>query len=206
MAKPKIYTKSGDQGQTSLVTGQRVSKAHSRIAAYGACDELNSFIGLSISYLQSSATHSVSESSLRELKLELQRIQNMIFSLGSQLSCDKKEFANKLPTVTEHDIDFLEACIDRMEKELPALKNFILPGGSSASATLHVARTVCRRAERLCVELRAKLAKEIDNQKNEALPETFLTFLNRLSDYLFVAARFNTFIQKDEEIIWHPPS
>ena len=168
----KIYTKKGDEGQTSLVDGTRVSKSEIRIHCYGTVDELNSHLGILTSLLENEETFSI------ELQ-DLKKIQGLLFQLGSQLACASPEMAAKLPTISSSDITPLETLMDQWEKELPELKNFILPGGHLASSQAQVCRTLCRRAERNCVLLN-------DSQK---LNFPAIAFLNRLSDYFFVLAR-----------------
>lgn len=177
----KIYTKTGDKGETSLVTGTRVPKYHLRIECYGTVDELNSQIGL---------LHALSD--YDQCNQVLYAIQNRLFSMASRLSADKAEMREKLPQITAADIQLLEDEIDKMNEKLPPLKNFILPGGHQLSATCHVARTVCRRAERLAV----RLAEEVD------VEDLLIQYLNRLSDYLFVLARRFTQLTGSEEVIW----
>jgi cob(I)alamin adenosyltransferase len=178
----KIYTKTGDQGQTSLFGGKRLSKSNLRIEAYGTVDELNSFLGL----LRDSLTNA-------EVREEIRYAQNLLFTMGSQLATEPgKNLA--IPSIEDKEVAVLEAAIDRMEKELPPLKNFILPGGHTTVSFCHVARTVCRRAERLIVALNLE----------EEVPDVLMQYLNRLSDYLFVLARK---LGKDlgaEEVIWKP--
>lgn len=177
----KIYTKTGDKGETSLVTGTRVKKYHPRIESYGTVDELNSFLGL----LRS---HKVGE----EVQNDLIWIQNKLFSIAANLSMDDKKISFKIPQVEEEHIHFLEKGIDKMNEELPALSDFILPGGSLAVGVCHVARTVCRRAERLIILLAEE--NEVD--------EKVIRFINRLSDYLFVLARKLTKDFNVEEAAW----
>ncbi len=181
----KIYTKTGDKGTTSLIGGTKVSKNHLRIESYGTVDELNSFIGL----CSDAITHQKS-------KLVLKEIQDRLFTIGSSLACDpEKEPLMKLPDLKESDISFLENEIDAMNETLPVMKNFILPGGDIAVSYLHVARCVCRRAERICVAM----------QENEMyIDGIVLRYLNRLSDYLFVLARFIAMQIGAEEITWKP--
>ncbi|WP_246943092.1 cob(I)yrinic acid a,c-diamide adenosyltransferase [Bacillus pinisoli] len=175
----KIYTKSGDKGTTSLVYGQRVAKHDSRVEAYGTCDEANSLIGLAVSYIEEEAAEE-----LKKILEACQKIQTTIFHVGAELATPiGKEVKWKL---TEADIEWLETLIDEWSEQLPPLTNFILPGGSRAGATLHLARTVIRRAER-----RAVLIEEVNPM--------VLSYLNRLSDFLFVAARYvNHLLQKQE--------
>ena len=181
----KIYTKTGDKGTTSLIGGTKVSKSHVRIESYGTIDELNSFIGLcadSIDDLNSKAS--------------LKEIQDRLFTIGSSLACDPdKEPKLKLPDLKESDISFLEQEIDKMNEALPVMKNFILPGGHIAVSHLHVARCVCRRAERICVLMQ-------DNKM--FIDETVIKYINRLSDYLFVLARYIAKLNNAEEIVWKP--
>ena len=170
-SRMKIYTKTGDQGKTRLVGGSTASKSDQRIEAYGTVDELNSILGL-IAVECSDP--------FRDLQQKIYRIQNELFNLGSILACEHPEMLAKLPTISETHVRLLETEIDDMDKNLAPLKNFILPGGSKLSALFHLARTVCRRAERHTVRL----------NENSKVPETTIIYLNRLSDYLFIAARF----------------
>ncbi len=181
----KIYTKTGDKGTTSLIGGTKVSKSHRRIEAYGTVDELNSFIGLCRDHLKTEPIPHV-----------LQEVQDRLFTIGSALACDpEKEPKLKIPDLKEVDITLLEKEMDTMNETLPPMRSFILPGGHIAASTLHVARCVCRRAERCCVRLQ---------KKNDAIEPLIITYLNRLSDYLFVLSRFASFILKVEEIPWKP--
>ncbi len=181
----KIYTKTGDKGHTGLIGGSRVSKNNIRINAYGTTDELNSFIGLLGDLL--SDEHS------REI---LREIQDRLFTIGSSLACDpKKETAMKIPDLKEADILLLEDEIDEMNKKLPEMKSFILPGGNMAVSTAHICRTVCRRAERIIVEL--------DEQEKLAQP-LIIKYMNRLSDYFFVLARYTGLLTGAEEVKWKP--
>ena len=167
----KIYTKTGDKGTTSLVGGSRVPKDDVRLEAYGTVDELNSFIGLL------SDTQGVDAELVRELK----DIQNTLFNLGSQLASLPEDIEKyRIPVVTPEDIETLERSIDRMQEHLEPLRKFILPGGHPAVSLAHVARCVCRRAERRTVTLHNSGAEGLDTAQR---------YLNRLSDYLFVAAR-----------------
>ncbi len=179
----KIYTKTGDKGQTSLWGGARVPKHHIRIEAYGTVDELNSYIGVVRDQLQDD-----------ELRTALKTIQDRLFTLGSILATDPEK-AGKIqtPDLLDSDIKLLETWIDSMESDLPELKNFILPGGHQAVSFCHVARCVCRRAERLTVAL----------NENEPVNELALQYLNRLSDYLFVLSRRIGQLYGVEELIWN---
>ena len=181
----KIYTKTGDKGTTSLIGGTKVSKSHLRIEAYGTVDELNSYIGLCKDLL-------ADENS----KVVLQEIQDRLFTIGSALACDpEKETKMKIPDLKEDDIALLEKEIDKMNDILPAMKSFILPGGHLSISHLHIARCVCRRAERCCVRL--------ELEKNEVEP-TIIKYLNRLSDYLFVLARYTGHLLNIPDFPWRP--
>lgn len=178
----KIYTKTGDSGNTSLIGGTKVSKSNIRIESYGTVDELNSWIGV------------VSDHTTNlNLRQTLKEIQDRLFTIGSSLACDPaKEPKLKIPDLHESDVTFLEEEIDRMNEVLPEMKSFILPGGLPAVSFAHVARCVCRRAERICVAM----------QQEESVEPLIIKYLNRLSDYLFVAARFIGHINGADEIKW----
>jgi len=179
----KIYTKTGDKGTTSLIGGTKVPKSHLRIEAYGTVDELNSFIGL-VSDQQTDA----------QSKKVLNEIQDRLFTIGSSLACDpEKEPKLKIPDLKESDVQFLEKEIDKMNESLPEMKSFILPVGHVAVSTTHIARTVCRRAERNCVNMQ--------QQKMEIEP-LIIIYLNRLSDYLFILARYTGHLLNVKEIPW----
>lgn len=181
----KIYTKTGDLGKTSLIGGTKVPKSNIRIEAYGTIDELNSYIGLTGDHLSDELS-----------KLILKEIQDRLFTIGSSLACDpKKESGLKIPDLKETDIELLEKEIDRMNEVLKPMKSFILPGGHIAISTAHVTRCVCRRAERLCVNM----------QENKLFIEPLvIKYLNRLSDYLFVLARYAGHLLGVEDIPWKP--
>jgi cob(I)alamin adenosyltransferase len=181
----KIYTKTGDQGNTSLIGGTKVPKSHLRIEAYGTIDELNSFIGL-VNDQQPEST----------ITPTLKEIQDRLFTIGSSLACDpEKEPKLKIPDLKTTDVVFLEKEIDRMSELLPVMKSFILPGGHVAVSTAHIARCVCRRAERICVNMQ---------EHNMEIEPLVIQYLNRLSDYLFVLARYIAHLLKVEEIPWKP--
>jgi cob(I)alamin adenosyltransferase len=181
----KIYTKTGDKGKTSLIGGTKVLKSHRRIEAYGTVDELNSFIGLCLDHLRISNISNI-----------LSEIQDRLFTIGSELACDpEKESKLKIPDLHETDVTLLEKEMDKMNETLPPMKSFILPGGHVAISLLHVARCVCRRAERCCV---AMLKKEME------VDPLIIKYLNRLSDYLFVLARFTAQQTGSVEIPWKP--
>jgi cob(I)alamin adenosyltransferase len=179
----KIYTKTGDKGLTSLIGGTRVPKHNLRIESYGTIDELNSWIGL-----------------IRDQKVDpvsgilLLEIQDRLFTIGSLLASDPEKSRMKLPSLVEDDVISLEQEIDRMETNLPALTSFILPGGNTSVSYVHIARCVCRRAERLVVHL-----------SEEAVIDQIITiYLNRLSDYLFVLSRMYSQLLNAEENPWTP--
>lgn len=179
----KIYTKTGDAGETGLFGGDRVSKSHVRIAAYGDVDELNSLLGVVLSL-----------SDVDILKPSLEKIQNTLFDAGSVLATPdlQKLFGKVSGFIDPQDIEFLEKEMDRMDKDLTPLKNFILPGGDPIAAHLQLARTLCRRAERQVVLL----------VEQEPIPQEIVIYLNRLSDYLFVLARWVNMKKKVSEPIW----
>lgn len=179
----KIYTKTGDKGTTSLIGGTKVSKGSDRLETYGTVDELNSYVGLCLDHLKPLGINNI-----------LQEIQDRLFTIGSALACDPhKEIIMKIPDLHEEDITLLEQEMDKMDKELPTMKSFILPGGHIAASHLHVARCVCRRAERCCVRLQ---------NDGEEVPDLIIKYLNRLSDYLFMLSRYTTHQLKVEEIPW----
>lgn len=165
----KIYTKRGDKGETSLFGGMRLPKDHNRIEAYGTVDELNSHIGVVMAYIQ--------EPQLLNFLLD---IQSRLFDMGAILAADPTKDNLYLPELKPQSIDQLEASIDEMNLDLPELKHFIMPSGHAIVAACHVARTVCRRAERAVVRL----------AHDEMVPEIVIIYLNRLSDYLFVLSRY----------------
>ncbi len=181
----KIYTKTGDKGTTSLIGGTKVNKSHIRIESYGTVDELNSWIGVVNDHIDDVVTQQT-----------LKEIQDRLFTIGSSLACDPdKEIKLKIPDLQETDVEFLEREIDRMNESLPEMKTFILPGGAPAVSFAHVARCVCRRAERICVAMQAE---ELE------IEPLVIKYLNRLSDYLFVVARYIGSLQKAEEVQWKP--
>lgn len=181
----KIYTKTGDAGKTSLIGGTKVDKSHIRIDSYGTVDELNSYIGLVSDLILNLHSKNI-----------LKEIQDRLFTIGSSLACDPdKETKLKIPDLTELDINLLEQEIDVMNETLPEMKSFILPGGHATVSTIHIARCVCRRAERICVEM---------NTQNLFIDSLVLKYLNRLSDYLFVLSRFVGAELNVEEIPWKP--
>jgi cob(I)alamin adenosyltransferase len=179
----KIYTKTGDKGETSLFGGDRVSKDDLRIQSYGTVDELNSLLGVVLSELKT-----------EELRPVIIKIQNDLFTLGSDLATPVEK-GNKgfvIPRIDEKFVLYLEEFIDKYDRQLPELKNFILPGGLKSAALLHVARSVCRRAERETVTL----------SKNVEIGVQIIVYLNRLSDFLFVLARFENHRNGSQELNW----
>ena len=178
----KIYTKTGDDGSTGLFGGARLPKYHIRIEAYGTVDELNSSIGWLMTFVKESETHSL-----------LQTIQSRLFTIGSNLASDpSKDMIT--PDLVDADVLTLENSIDQLQSQLPELKHFILPGGSQAISAAHLTRTICRRAERRCVALAH------DSQVDPII----ILYLNRLSDYFFVLARWIGHNEGVEEIKWTP--
>jgi cob(I)alamin adenosyltransferase len=181
----KIYTKTGDAGNTSLIGGTKVSKSHRRIEAYGTVDELNSFCGLCFDHLKTNNISNV-----------LAEIQDRLFTIGSALACDPdKETKLKIPDLHEADVELLEKEIDKMNEVLPEMKSFVLPAGHITVSTLHVARCVCRRAERCIVRMQ---------KKEMEVSSHIIKYLNRLSDYLFVLARYAAHQLGAAEIPWQP--
>lgn len=179
----KIYTKTGDKGETSLFGGKRVPKFHSRINAYGTSDELLSWIGL-IRDQEIETNH----------KTTLLEIQDRLFTLGAELAADPDKPKLKKPDLFEADIEFLEKEMDKMNESLPDMTHFILPGGNTIVSYCHIARTVCRRCERLIIELSQ------EEEINELIPK----YVNRLSDYLFVLSRAIAKEVNAEQIPWEP--
>lgn len=179
----KIYTKTGDAGTTSLFGGRRVSKSDLRIETYGTVDELNSHIGL----LRDQEVNTNRKNTLVE-------IQDRLFTMGSMLATESGNTKVKIPVLSELDIQFLEKEIDSMETSLPPMKSFVLPGGHQSVSFCHIARTVCRRAERLAVAL----------NDQEKINELVIKYLNRLSDYLFVLGRKMALELNVEETPWRP--
>ncbi len=179
----KIYTRKGDAGETSLLGGSRVDKNHPRIEAYGTLDELNSFIGF--------LRDSINDEHLRAVLLQ---IMEQVFTAESRLAADNNETRNLLPLLTDKNILLLEDEIDKMNVTLPSLANFILPGGHISVSAAHIARTVCRRAEREVIKLRESYHVE----------EIIIRYLNRLSDYFFVLARKLAHDSNIPEITWKP--
>ena len=181
----KIYTKTGDKGETGLFGGERVSKDSLRISAYGTVDELNSFIGLAITEVKDEG-----------IKKNLLKIQNQLFVVGSDLATPEDEKTKKL-NIQRTPASFytdIERMIDDYEEQLDELRNFILPGGSKGAAILHICRTICRRAEREVVALKNSVT----------IGENIIIFLNRLSDLLFVLSRFENKVSNHPDTKWLP--
>ena len=180
----KVYTKTGDMGETSLFGGKRVLKSNIRIDAYGTVDELNSWIGL-----------------VRDQPVNLSRadlfneIQDRLFTIGAVLAADPDKPKLKKPDLLDDDVLLLEREMDKMDANLPEMKFFVLPGGNQSVSFCHITRTVCRRAERLAIAMR---------ESGEFVPDLAIKYLNRLSDYLFVLSRKMTQELKAKEIPWHP--
>ncbi len=190
-ALSRIYTKRGDQGETSLVNGRRVAKDDPRIEAYGTVDELNSQIGSARVSAQELASQGRDLGGLAEILL---RVQHELFNLGSILATDPGHVHPKQPRVSEADVRQLENEIDSMNAELETLRSFVLPGGCRLNTELHICRTVCRRAERACIALK----------HGEPVPEEVIQYLNRLSDALFVWSRWVCLKLDAEEVLWQP--
>ena len=190
----KIYTKTGDKGETSLFGGARVPKSHVRVEAYGTVDELNSYIGLLTDLIITP-----------QYKAVLKEIQDRLFTIGSILATEPSK-QMKTPDLKNEDIQLLENEIDTMDAQLPPLKNFILPGGHSTVSFCNIARTVCRRAERLVINLVMLEKEEMQpiNPHNELGQALSIQYLNRLSDYLFILGRKMTKDLGAEEILWKP--
>ncbi|MFY8127174.1 MAG: cob(I)yrinic acid a,c-diamide adenosyltransferase [Chitinophagaceae bacterium] len=181
----KIYTKTGDKGKTSLIGGTKVPKSNIRIESYGTIDELNSYIGLVNDYITDPTTNTT-----------LKEIQDRLFTIGSSLACDPdKEPLMKMPDLLESDVEFLEQEIDRMNESLAPMKFFIIPGGDVAISTAHVARCICRRGERTCVQM---------HEEGLFIDGLVIKYINRLSDYLFVLARYIGYLKNVPEIPWKP--
>jgi cob(I)alamin adenosyltransferase len=191
LAINRVYTRQGDQGETGLAGGQRVAKDSARIEAYGTVDELNAFLG---AVRATVAEATVSEARIAVLTAILLRVQHELFNLGSILATLPEDVHPKQARVTDAEIVQLEKEMDRMNEDLPPLRSFVLPGPSRLNAELHIARTVCRRAERALVTL----------ARQEATPPEAVRYLNRLSDALFVWSRWVSHITGARETLWEP--
>src|SRR5881296_3262982 len=189
----KVYTRTGDAGKTRLAGGQQVWKDSLRVEAYGSVDELNSSLGVVRVFNAERASHDPAVARLEE---ELRWIQNKLFDTGGLLATAPGQTFKNMPQVTAKDVTRLEQLIDECQKDLAPLKEFILPGGGKVSGLLHQARTVCRGAERVCVRL----------SREEPVDAVMLKFLNRLSDTLFVLARWVAKTQGETEFLWERDS
>ncbi len=185
----KVYTRTGDAGKTRLAGGQQVWKDSLRVEAYGTVDELNASIGVVRAV---NAETAGARNHAARLEDELRWIQNKLFDIGGILATVPGQVLKNTPQVTESDVTQLERLIDRCQEDLAPLKEFILPGGGKVSGFLHQARTVCRRAERLCVRL----------SRDEPVDPIIVKFINRLSDTLFVLARWAAKTQGEREFLW----
>lgn len=179
----KVYTKTGDKGETSLLGGGRVSKSDVRIESYGTVDELNAWIGLIRDHTENNR--------IRDL---LEIIQDRLFIIGSLLAVEPGKMFDSLPELKEEDISLLESEMDEMDEKLPEMRNFILPGGHPLVSYTHITRAVCRRAERHIIRL----------DKEQKVDEAIIRYLNRLSDYLFMLARFTAQDLGVKEVRWNP--
>jgi cob(I)alamin adenosyltransferase len=188
----RVYTRRGDRGETDLVGGQRVPKDSARIDAYGAVDELNAALGVARAVNTSVGGRTAVG---RQLEGVLRKLQNELFDLGGELATPAAEFRDGMFRVGEAEVKALEATMDRCQKDLQPLKSFVLPGGGQVSAFLHVARTVCRRAERDVLRL----------MRTEDVGEWPLAYLNRLSDLLFVLSRWVGHHRREREYLWERP-
>jgi cob(I)alamin adenosyltransferase len=191
LAINRVYTRTGDGGETGLVGGQRVPKDGARIEAYGTVDELNSFLGAARATVNQLAA---GEPRLAPLAGILLRVQHELFNLGSILATLPQDVHPRQPRVTDAEIALLETEMDRMNGDVPPLRSFVLPGGSRLDAELHIGRTVCRRAERIVVAL----------SRAESVPPETVRYLNRLSDALFVWSRWAGHISGARETLWEP--
>lgn len=188
----KVYTRTGDKGKTRLAGGQPVWKDHLRVEAYGTVDELNAVLGV----VRAFNAEAKRASGARLLEDELRWMQNKLFDVGGLLATAKGQQFTNMPRVTHQDVVRLERRMDHCQKELEPLQEFILPGGGILSSWLHQARTVCRRAERLCVTL----------SRRESVDPMLVAFLNRLSDALFVWARWAAKRREEPEFLWQRDS
>lgn len=187
----RVYTRKGDQGMTRLVGGQKVPKHTLRIDSYGTLDELNAFLGAA---RQTIVETYPANAPFERLSAVLLRVQHELFNLGSVLATLPEDVGEKMPRVTEHDVKELEESIDHYNDECPPLRSFVLPGGTRLTVDLHICRTVCRRAERLVTEL----------AEQEEVDALALTYLNRLSDALFVWSRWASIYARQPEVLWDP--
>lgn len=187
----RVYTRKGDAGTTRLVGGQKVKKSHDRIETYGTVDELNSVVGAA---RQTIAEVYAGHEGFEGLSKVLFKVQHQLFNLGSVLATLPEDVGPKMPRVDADDVAELEGLIDQYNEELPPLRSFVLPGGTRLNVELHLARTVCRRAERLAVKLGD--SEEVDAQA--------VAYLNRLSDAFFVFSRWASVAAGSDEVLWDP--
>ena len=191
-----IYTKTGDNGTTSLVGGRRVKKYDQRVETYGTVDELNAHIGMLATMMRDKSIDLEMAFDVREqfenCYKQLKTAQNKLFVIQTLLATEDEDTYNKLPQLDDNATDEMEAWIDDIDKRLPALKSFVIPGGTTISAQAHIARTVCRRAERQIV----RLAEEVN------IEEKIKKYINRTSDYLFVISRFALILENKAENFW----
>lgn len=185
MAKSKVYTRTGDGIETSIIGGDRIPKYSMRLEAYGTVDELSSFIGNLVA----------DDSVIDEQRVDLLKIQNMLFNIGGYLATPPSIRKPEVAGLSQENIDDMESWIDAMDEQLPPLNNFIIPGGCKASAKANMARTVCRRAERRILQLAA----------DEEINPLVFAYINRLSDYLFVIGRYLNKFADYKEIVWQKP-
>lgn len=186
----KIYTRTGDKGTTALVGGQRVPKTDLRVETFGTVDELNAIIGIIRTLADESKESFFSDLS----NTVLRNIQNVLFDIGSMVATAKEDRATFIKALDKEWSRYLEKQMDRMQRDMKPLESFVLPGGTMMNAQSHVARTVCRRAERMLWRLHAE----------DPIPDEVLMFVNRLSDYLFVLSRWVSIRQKTPEYLWEP--
>jgi len=191
MAITRVYTRQGDAGETSLAGGQRVPKDSLRIEAYGTVDELNAFAGAAcLTAEELSGGHP----DMIQMAVILKRVQHELFNIGSILATKPEYVHPRQPRITEAEVQLLESEIDKMNADLPELRSFVLPGGCRANVELHICRTVCRRAERICVAL----------AREEEVPPEAVRYLNRLSDAFFVWSRWVSSRLGAQEVLWEP--
>jgi len=198
----RVYTKAGDRGQTSLIGGDRVSKASPRVECYGAVDELNAVLGL----VRTSLVGSAAAGTLLPI---VARIQNELFNLGAELATPDAERRARSPRIEARHVAALESEIDQLNDDLPALESFVLPGGGWVSSYLHLARTVCRRVERLVVEVSYRAAAQpgadgVGDAGETDVGDQVVIYLNRLSDALFVFGRWAALVDGESEPLWEP--
>jgi cob(I)alamin adenosyltransferase len=191
LAINRVYTRTGDQGTTRLVGGQRVPKSHLRIHTYGTVDELNAFVGAA---RQTIAELYPAHGDFKLMSRELLRVQHHLFNLGSVLATLPEDIGEQMPRITPEEVAHLERSIDEYNEHCPPLRSFVLPGGTRLNADLHICRTVCRRAERLVVAL----------DLEEGLDGDTVAYLNRLSDAFFVWSRWAAIVAEVPEVLWDP--